>query len=417
MRYLTAAEMRRDLKRVKRDSDSARTATPPPAPQRQSRTRKGIESLAVLPLVNTSGDADSEYLSEGIAESLINSFSQLPKLRVVQQQKAFRYKGADIDLQDVARALNVQAILTGKILLRGETLVVKMALVDAERDAQLWGQQYTKKVSDIFALQDEIADEALQALKLKLAGEPKKRTVGATRDTDAYHLYLKGRHYWAKRTPPNTKKALELYQQAIDRDPNYALAYAGLADCYAMLGFTPYGTMRPSEAYPRAKAAAKKALGLDASLGEAYGSQGFCAFWYDWDWAASDRAFRRCIELAPESLGARVWYPITLAILGRNQDALREGQRLIEIDPLSVNALTAFAQALYLLRRYDDATALLHKALDIDPNYPTALVFVAFVHEARNQAAEGIAFMEKAVSVHAHPFWLALTGCLYGIAG
>jgi serine/threonine protein kinase/tetratricopeptide (TPR) repeat protein len=420
MRYLSAAELRRDLKRLKRDSDSNRPAAaadPPSSPQRPPRPRKGIESLAVLPLVATSGDPDSEYLSEGIAESLIGSFSQLPKLRLAQQQKAFRYRGADIDLQQAARELNVQAILTGRILLRGDTLVVKMGLVDAERDAQVWAQQYTRKLSDIFTLQDDIADEALQALKLKLAGEPKKRVARHTHDTDAYHLYLKGRYFWAKRTPPNTKKALDLYQQAIGKDPNYALAYAGLADCYAMLGFSPYGTLWPSEAYPRAKTAAKKALALDSTLGEAYGSLALCAFWYDWDWPAAEREFRRCIELAPESLGARVWFPIMLAHLGRREDAIREGQRLVDIDPLSVNALTAFGQALYIIRRYDDATVMLQRALEIDPSYPTALLFVAFIHLARGEFEQAVEIGEGVRALYPHPAFLAHVAFFYGRAG
>src|SRR5262249_7222742 len=183
LRYQSAVDLLGDLKRLKRDSDSGHTPASVSTAPKQSRARKGIDSLAVLPLVNSSGDADSEYLSEGIAESLINSFSQLPKLRVARQQRSFRYRGANVDLQEAARDLNVQAILTGKILLRGDTLIVKMSLDDVEKDAQIWGQQFTKKVSDIFLLQDEIADEVLQALKLKLAGEPKKRAVKSTEDT------------------------------------------------------------------------------------------------------------------------------------------------------------------------------------------------------------------------------------------
>src|SRR5262249_49795035 len=194
-------------------------------------------------------------------------------------------KGAEIDLQQAARELSVQAILSGKVLLRGDTLVVKMGLVDVERDAQVWGQQYAKKLADIFVLQDEITEEVVTALKLKLTAEPKKRAARQTENTEAYHLYLKGRFYWAKRTLENIKKASELYQQALNKDPNYALAYVGLADCYVSLGMTQFGVLRPIEAFPRAKAAAQKALALDDSLGEAYGSLGLCAFYYDWDWA------------------------------------------------------------------------------------------------------------------------------------
>jgi non-specific serine/threonine protein kinase len=419
MRYLSAAEMRSDLKRLKRDTDSRHGSAAPPAapPTRPSRSRKGIESLAVLPLVNASGDPDSEYLSEGIAESLINHFSQLPKLRVAQQHKSFRYAGANVDVQEAALALNVQAILTGKILLRGDMLIVKMSLVDINNDAQVWGQQYTKKASDIFVLQDEIAEEVLQALKLKLAGEPRKRAAKQTTHSDAYHLYLKGRHYWAKRTPDNTKKALELYQEAIEKDPNYALAYAGIADCYALLGFTPYGTMRPSEACPRAKAAAQKALALDDSLGEAYASLGYCAGTFDWDWPAAEKAFRRSIELAPQSLGLRTWYPFLLVAHGRIEEAIREGQRLIDVDPLSVNAATAFGQALYIARRYDEATAMIDRALEIDPNYPTALTFKGILLHARNQTEQGLLFVEKLPGLFQYPFWMSAIAWFYATLG
>ena len=234
MRYQSVAELRADLKRLQRDLEP-RGATA--LTSRQPRGRKAIASLAVLPLVNADRDPDAEYLSEGIAESLINSFAELPRLRVAQRHKSFRYAGPDVDLQSAARELGVQAMLSGRILRRGETLVVKMELVDVENDAQVWGQQYTRHQSDILALQDEIADEVLRALKVRLAGEPKKRVTRQTSNTDAYHAYLRGRFEWARRTPIHMKKALACFEQATELDPNYALAYAGVADCYAMLGF------------------------------------------------------------------------------------------------------------------------------------------------------------------------------------
>src|SRR5262249_28424453 len=200
-------------------------------------------------------------------------------------------------------------------------------------DAYVWGEQYTKKLADIFALQDEIAGEVLEALKLKLTGEPKKRAARPTENTEAYHLYLKGRFYWAKRTPEDIKKAIELYQKALNQDPNYALVYVGLADCYASLAMAPFGATRPVEAFPRAKAAAQRALALDGSLGEAYASLGLCALYFDWDWAASESAFRRCREIRPEYINAHSWYAVLLAVMGRFEEAIQVARRATEIDP------------------------------------------------------------------------------------
>lgn len=417
VRYQSAAELRADLRRLQRDVEPRGTTALTTPRTRHPRRRKTIASLAVLPLVNTAGDPDADYLGEGISESLINSFAELPKLRVAQRHKAFRYVGADVDLQSAARELGVQAVLSGRILRRGETLVVKMELVDVESDAQVWGQQYAKHLSDIFALQDEIADEVLRALKVRLSGEPRKQVTRQTSNTDAYHAYLRGRLEWARRTPDHVKKALAYFEQATELDPNYALAYAGVADCYAMLGFYPYGVLKPNDAYPRAKAAAQQALSLDESLGDAHASLGLCAFFYDWDWAAAERAFRRSIELSPNALGASVWYPALLANIGRFEDAIREAERSVEIDPLSVNALTTLGQVLYIARRYDEAGRALAQALDMDPSYPTAVYYVGLIHLAKHEFTEAVALFEQALSLNPHPLWLSTVGLVYGRAG
>ncbi len=417
LRYQSMADLRADLKRLHRDLESEPKAAETSASARHPRPRKGIASLAVLPLVNASGDPDADYLSEGIAESLINSFAELPKLRVAQRFKSFHYAGSNLDVSAAARELGVQAVLYGRIVKRSDTLVVKMELVDVEKDAQVWGQQYAKHLSDIFALQDEIADEVLRALKVKLAGEPRRRVVKHTTDTDAYHAYLRGRFYWEKRTPDQVKKALVCFEEAIDLDPNYALAYTGVADCYAMLGFYPYGVLKPRDAYPRAKAAAQKALTLDASLGDAHASIGLCAFLYDWDWQAAELAFRRSIELAPNAMGARVWYPALLANIGRHEDAVREAEHAVTIDPLSVNAITTLGQIYYVGRKYPEALREFARALEMDANFPTALFYVGLVHMAQREYAEAIAMLERAVSLVPHPLWVASVGLLYGVAG
>jgi TolB-like protein/Tfp pilus assembly protein PilF len=370
-----------------------------------------------LPLVNDGGDPEIDYLSEGIAESLIDSFAELPRLRVAQRYKSFRYTAADTDLQVAARELGVQAVLSGRIVKRGEMLIVRIELIDAERDAQVWGHQYTRSLRDIFALQDDISDQVLRALRVKLAGEPRRHVVRHTTDTDAYHSYLRGRFYWARRTPDQVRKALTCFEQAIDQDPNYAPAYAGVADCYAMLGFYPYGVMKPRDAYPRAKSAAQKALVLDESLGDAHASAALCCFLYDWDWDAAERGFLRSIELSPQALGARVWYPSLLANIGRFEDAIREAEQAVAIDPLSVNAMTTLAQTLYTARRYDEASRVLAKALDIDSRFPTAVYYAGLIHEVKHEHAEAIAVITRAHSLNPHPLWLASLGMMYGLAG
>jgi TolB-like protein/Tfp pilus assembly protein PilF len=411
-RYQSMSDLHADLLHLQREVQSDAAAS-----RRQPRSRKGIASLAVLPLVNDSSDADTDYLSEGIAESLINSFAELPKLRVAQRYKSFRYAGPDIDVQKAARELGVQAVLAGRIVRRGETMIVKIELIDVEKDAQVWGHQYVKSLSDIFVLQDEIADEVLRALRVRLAGEPRRRVVRHTTDTDAYHLYLRGRFYWARRTPDQVTKALACFEQSIRQDPNYALAYSGVADCYAMLGFYPYGVMKPRDAYPRAKAAAQKALALDESLGDAHASAALCAFLYDWDWNAAERGFRRSIELSPHALGARVWYPALLANIGRYEDAIREAEHAVDIDPLSVNAITTLAQTLYTARRYHEASRALARALDMDSSFPTAVYYAGLIHLVKREHPEAIAVITRAHSLNPHPLWHASLGLAYGLAG
>jgi serine/threonine protein kinase/Tfp pilus assembly protein PilF len=418
LRYQTAAEMRGDLKRLKRDTDSSRSvAAASPAPQpaaRPQRARKGIESLAILPLVNASNDPDSEYLSEGIAESLINSFSQLPRLRVVQRSKAFRYKGASLDLQEVGRELKVQAILTGRVVLRGDTLVIKMELVDVDKDAQLWGQQYTKKMADILVLQDEIAGEVLETLKLRLAADPKKRAARQTQNTEAYQLYLKGRFFAAK-GPATVGKAIPFYEQALAKDPNYALAYSGIADCYMVLG-SFLGVMRPAEAFPRAKAAAGKALALDASLSEAHVSLGMCALFYDWNWIAAEREFRRALESNAENGLARTMYSQFLSAMGRHDEAVREAQSAVKLDPLSAWNQFRVGYAFYFASRYDEAIEVFKKNIELDAHFQGNYALIALASAGKGDLVEAGRWAEEPVFVQSL-FSQGPRGFIYALTG
>ena len=268
IRYQHAADICSDLKRLKHHTDSGgpvlRTPRSAPNPSRLRAwfhgLRKTIDSVAVLPFENASADPNAEYLSEGITESLINSLSRLPKLRVMARSTVFRYKGQVLDIQKVGRDLNARAVLTGRVVQRGDALIIGTELVDVENGWRLWGEHYNRKLGDIFAIQEEIASEISEKLRLSLTGEEKKRlSKRHTQDAAAYQDYLKGRYYWDKRTPEGLKKGIEYFNHAIEKDPCYALAYAGLADSYDVLPY--FSVMPPKEAYPKAKTAAMKVLG------------------------------------------------------------------------------------------------------------------------------------------------------------
>jgi non-specific serine/threonine protein kinase len=417
LRYQTAAEIRTDLKRLKRDSDSGRVIpTAAPAP-RQTRARKGIESLAVLPFSNASGDPESEYLSEGIAESLINTLSQLPKLRVAPRAKAFRHKGANIDLQRAGADLNVQAILAGRVLLRGEMLVVNVELVDIQKDAQLWGHQYSKKFSDIFALQEQIADEVCETLKVRLSGEHKKRGVRQTQNVEAYRLYLQGRFFWGRLTPENIQKALEFFQKAIEKDPNFARAYSGLSDCYFVMGSSALGTIPPAETFPRMKAAAEKAISLDGECGEAYASLANCALHYDWNWVAAESAFRRALELEPDNEKSLVSHSIFLVAMGRFEESIVQARRAIDIDPLFVHANAWLGMPLLCAGKYDEAMSTLNRALEMDGRFVPAHLGLALAYERKGDRAKAIEYAENAGRIAALPITISVRGRLYGLDG
>src|SRR5579864_9335344 len=291
---------------------------------------KPANSIAVLPFVNASRDPDTEYLSDGITESIINSLAQLSQLKVTPRGTVFRYKGKDVDPQTAGRELNTRVVLTGRVMQRGETLVVSTELVDVAEGSQLWGERYSRKLADIFELEEEIARKISQSLRMKLTGDEHKRLGKRyTENSEAYQLYLRGRHYWIKRTIDGMKKGAEYFQQAIDIDPGYALAYAGLADCYIML--SSYIAIPPRDGQTKARSAATTAVALDPELAEAHVSWGFIRFLLDWDWAAADRELQRAIELNPANWQGPYWYSIILAAIGKHAEAevqIRRAQEL-----------------------------------------------------------------------------------------
>ncbi|HKA17437.1 MAG TPA: protein kinase [Blastocatellia bacterium] len=375
-RYQNAREVWTDLHNLRRDAEAgavrvtqAPVRTSPPT--RRTRLRKAVDSLAILPLINEGGDPDTEYLSDGITESIINHLSQLPKLRVMARNTVFRYKGRDVNPQRVGEELGVRATLTGRVLQRADVLIIKVELVDSADGSHLWGEQYNRQLSDIFSIEEEISKEISDKLRLKLSGAEKKRlTKRYTENTRAYQNYLKGRFYWNKRTSEGLTKGIEHFKQAIELDPGYALAFAGLADSYNILA--SYSALAPREAFPLAKNAASRALELDDKLAEAHTSLAFAKFGYDWDWAGAEREFKQAIHLNPRYSYVYSFYSVLLAALGRFDEALAHANYAQEVDPLSLPINTNVGWILYLTRRYDEAIRQYEKTIDLDDGFALA---------------------------------------------
>jgi serine/threonine protein kinase/tetratricopeptide (TPR) repeat protein len=390
----------------------------PAAISRRVRVRKSIDSLAVLPLLNASTDPNMEYLSDGITESIINSLSQLPRLRVAPRSAVFRYRGLEIDPQRVGRELGVRAVVTGRVMIFGDALVVRTELIDIAQQAQIWGEQYRRRLTDIFTLEEEISQEISEKLRLKLSGEEKKRLAKRyTENNEAYHLYLKGRYYTSKRTGEWIQKGIEHFQQAIDLDPNYALAYVGLADAYGFLASST-GGWAPREAYPKAKTAASKALELDDSLGEAHCSLGFFRLLFDWDFAAAEREFKRAMELSPNYANAHDGYGFYLKATGRHEMAVRACQRAQRLDPLSLFATLSLGWAYYFGREHERAIEQGRKALDLDPNFGFAHWHLGMNYQQLGRTEEAIIELQlAALLAGGGPTFVAHLGHAYARAG
>jgi serine/threonine-protein kinase len=364
----------------------------------RSAVRRGPrgKSLAILPFVNPGGDAEMDYLTEGITENLINGLSQVPKLRVMARSTMFRYRG-DADPQQVGRDLGVGTVLSGKIAPRGPALAISVELVDATNGWRLWGARYDRPIDDLPAVQEEIAREITTSLKLTLEPEQKKRIAKRHEvDREAFALYLKGRYHWNKGTVPGLQKALEHFEQAIEKDPAYALAWTGVSDCYAMLGMDRYAALPPREAYPKAKAAARKALEIDDGLAEAHTSLGY-ALLVSWEWVAAEKEFRRAIQLNPDYAQAHHFYGFLLAARGRAEESLAQFRQALEIDPLSLITNADYGWAYYCAHRYDEAIEQLHKAIEMDANFPQFYLWLGLATQARGLLDQSIAAFDEGI--------------------
>ena len=338
---------------------------------RAGSTELAIESIAVLPFQNKSTETDTEYLSDGLAESLIYRLSQLPNLRVSPTSSVFNYKNKDVDPIKIGTELGVNAVLSGRIVQRGDNLTISAELVDVRYNKLLWGEQYERKMSEVLQTQREIAREIVDKLKLKVSGDEKGLAKHYTENNEAYQLYMKGRFYWNKRNPEALHKAVDCFNEAIQRDPTFALAYSGLADSYSLLGGPEAGgDMAPNEALPKAKTAALKAVETDESLAEGHVALAHVKYFYDRDFAGAEREFKRAIELNPNYAQARHWYAIYLSIIPeRMQEALAEIRRARELDPTSLVINAWYGRILLLTGQVDQSIDQLKKTLELDPEF------------------------------------------------
>ena len=357
----------------------------------------GITSIAVLPFANKTGDPNAEYLADGISESLTNSLSELRGVKVIASNSSFQYKNKEVAFQNVATALGIDEIVTGRVLRRGESLIISVELVKGSDGTHLWGEQYSRKATDVLQVQSEISREIAEKLSLRLtAGEQQQLTRRESVNPQAYELLLRGRFNWRKQDVENQKKAVDYYQQAISIDPTYALAYAELSASYTVLYGS--GNLDPKEFRPRAEAAVHKALELDESLADAHYALANLKQ-YAWEWAAADREYQRAIELNPNLAEAHRFYSFYLMIRGRYEEAIAEAKRARELDPLSLERSAHVAVCLTVARRYDEAIEFSRKTLEMDQNFAGAHYALALAYAGKGMYREAIAEYQEMIKL------------------
>jgi serine/threonine-protein kinase len=370
---------------------------------------KPIDSVAVLPFLSANGDQGADSMSDNVTERLINSLSRLPGLRVMSFSSVLRYKGQQPVPSAVGQELGVRAVITGRVVQRGDNLSINIELVDARDNSHIWGQPYNRKFADALLVQEEISKDLSEKMRLQMSGEDRRKL-------EAYQLYLKGRYYWSKRTADGLEQGADYFRQAIDKDPSYALAHAGLADCYNMLVI--YSKLSPTEGFPKARDAAVKALEIDDSLAEAHTSLAFMKFRFEWQWGEADREFNRAIELNPNYAPAHQWYSNFLAARGDFDEAIAAAKRTQELDPISLITKSHQGWILYFARQYDQALERCKKAIELDPNFFAARRYAGLAYQQKRMHDEAIAEYQKAVSLSGGAALMkAELASVYGTAG
>ena len=376
------------------------------------------KSIAVLPFENLSRDPENAYFADGIQEEILARLSKVRDLKVISRTSTQRFKSAPADLRQIARQLAVANILEGTIQKAADQVRVNVQLINAQNDEHLWADKYDRRLIDIFAVESEIATKIAAALQAKLTGEERSAlSLQPTENPEAYQLYLKGRFHWNKRSEEGFKKAIEYFNQAIDADPNYALAYAGIADCYALLGFHGWGVLPPAEAVPKAKAAAEKALQIDETLAEAHASLAYAKDEYDWDVAGAEKEYMRSIELNSNYATAHQWYGQHLAVRGRHTEAVAEIKQAQELDPLSLIINMNVGWVFYLAREYDEAAEQCRKTLELDPNFAPTHWMLGQAFRQKGMYEEAIAEFQKSIELSDDPVRRAVLGHAYAVAG
>jgi len=375
-----------------------------------------IQSIAVMPFVNAGSNPDVEYLSDGMTETLINTLAQLPDLTVKARSSVFRYKGKEVEPQTVGNELNVQAIVNGRVVQRDDDLTLYLSLVDTRTGNQLWGEQYTRKRHDLVSLQTVVGRDVATKLKTKLSGADEQTVAKSyTHDAEAYQLYLQGRFFANKRTPQSILKAIEYYQQAIDKDPSYALGYAGLSDGYSLLAY--YGGMPAPTALRKARAAAERAMSLDDNLAESHNAMGFVFAVADFDYPAAEREYKRAIALDPNFTTAHHNLGVMLTRTGRSDEGMAEVRRALEIEPFSIIVNRLYGECLTYLRRYDEGLAHLKKTSEMDPTFPTTFFALSGAYRLMGKHAESVESFAKFHELFGRPETAAVVRSSFATGG